>query len=82
VDVSARAADGRISFAVEDRGPGVPEEDREKIFEAFVTTKTHGTGLGLAVVRKIVDDHGGTIEVRDGRDRGAVFSLALPRRRP
>ena len=50
-------------LAVDDNGPGVPAEARERIFDPYVTTKENGTGLGLAIVRKIVLDHGGDVHV-------------------
>lgn len=52
-----------LEFCVKDEGPGVPEEIAAHLFEPFVTTKTNGTGLGLALVAKIVGDHGGVIEI-------------------
>ena len=64
---------------VHDSGPGIPEEERERIFKPFVTTKTHGSGLGLAVVSKVVLQHGGNVEVDNAPDGGARFTLSLPR---
>jgi len=62
---------------VQDSGPGIPPDMVDKIFKPFFTTKATGTGLGLAVVRRIVENHGGTIEL--GRLRpGAEFRLRLP----
>ena len=55
-----------ISVTIKDTGEGVPEDLRQSIFEPFVTTKPKGTGLGLALVAKIVDDHGGIIELKTG----------------
>ncbi len=69
----------RLVVAVADRGPGVPEADREKIFEPFYTNKTHGTGLGLSVARRIVLLHGGTIGVSVDPAGGAVFRVEIPR---
>jgi nitrogen-specific signal transduction histidine kinase len=66
----------RISIA--DSGPGIPPEELTKIFVPFYTTKTNGTGLGLAVVQKIVVQHGGTIEVRNQTQGGAEFIVWLP----
>lgn len=64
---------------VEDTGPGIPEQIRGKIFNPFFTTKDRGTGLGLATVHKIVEAHGGSIEVAAGRSSGARFTIRLPR---
>ncbi|MFA9459861.1 PAS domain-containing sensor histidine kinase [Thiohalorhabdus methylotrophus] len=64
---------------VRDTGPGIPEADRERIFKPFVTTKNHGSGLGLAVVSKVVLQHGGQVEVDDAPGGGARFTLTLPR---
>jgi signal transduction histidine kinase len=65
---------------IEDEGPGVPPEIRDTLFEPFVTVgKKRGTGLGLAVARRFVADHGGTIElVAPARGQGACFRLSLP----
>jgi len=64
-------------IVVQDSGPGIPPDMVDKIFKPFFTTKATGTGLGLAVVRRIVENHGGTIEL--GRLRpGAEFRLRLP----
>ena len=80
-DISPRAA--RFSFqriCISDNGPGVPEQDLPKIFLPFYTTKTEGTGLGLAVVQKIALQHGGSIEARNRPGGGAEFLLWLPLR--
>ncbi len=71
-----------ITLVVSDRGPGVPPEQWEKIFEPFYTTKTHGTGLGLAVCRRIISAHGGRIGLGPPRAGGTSVYLTLPRRRP
>lgn len=66
---------------VEDNGPGVPEDLHASIFEPFFTTRASGTGLGLATCQKIVDAHGGTIDVERGAELGgACFIIRLPRR--
>lgn len=65
---------------VEDAGPGIPEKDRARIFDAFYTTRASGAGIGLAVVKRIVDDHeghGARIDVRCPEGGGAIFSLTL-----
>jgi nitrogen-specific signal transduction histidine kinase len=67
-------------LAVSDNGPGIPEQDLSKVFLPFYTTKSEGTGLGLAVVQKVAMQHGGTIEARNHADGGAEFILWLPLR--
>lgn len=67
-----------VAFEVRDRGPGIPEEDREKIFRPFFTTKSSGTGLGLPLCQKIVGAHGGTLAVARESDQ-TVFRVELPR---
>lgn len=78
VAVAARALDGdQVEISVEDSGPGVPEADRERIFDAFYTTKPDGIGIGLALSRSIVEAHGGTLTAA-ASDGGGVFRLTLP----
>ena len=67
-------------ICVADNGPGIPEQDLSKIFLPFYTTKSEGTGLGLAVVQKVVLQHGGSIEARNRQGGGAEFLLWLPLR--
>jgi len=78
-----RRSDGRmvpgapLEVAIADNGAGVPSHVRDEIFEPFVTTKTHGTGLGLALAAKIVAGHGGLIEFESEPGR-TVFRVRLP----
>ena len=65
-------------ICISDNGPGIPPESLTKIFVPFYTTKVNGTGLGLAVVQKIILQHGGTIEVRNHSRGGAEFIVWLP----
>jgi signal transduction histidine kinase len=67
-------------ICVADDGPGIPERDLQKIFLPFYTTKSDGTGLGLAVVQKVALQHGGSIEARNRAGGGAEFLLWLPLR--
>jgi two-component system sensor histidine kinase HydH len=68
-----------LAIEIEDQGPGVPPELRERVFESFFTTKATGTGLGLSVCRRIVGDHGGSIAMEGGgHGRGASVRLTLP----
>ena len=67
-----------LEVEVADTGPGIAEQDRSKIFEPYFTTKADGTGMGLAIARKIIEDHGGAIDVYSKADFGAVFVFSLP----
>jgi signal transduction histidine kinase len=70
---------GELCIECDDNGPGVPEQDREQIFDLFFSTKgSKGTGLGLAVTQKIAQEHGGRVEVLSGEWGGALFRLVLP----
>lgn len=67
-----------IEILIEDTGPGVLPGDRERIFEPFISTKESGTGLGLTVSYGIITAHGGSLELINGRGRGACFRIVLP----
>jgi signal transduction histidine kinase len=77
VRVSARQRAGNAEIEVVDRGEGLDEVAKEKLFDAFYTTRSKGTGIGLAVVRRIVDDHGWEISVLDTEGGGATFVVTL-----
>ncbi len=81
VRLSMQGADSRISLPlmiqIEDNGPGVPDHLKEHLFDPFVTTKPYGTGLGLALVAKIINDHGGIIEC-DSEPSRTIFRVLLP----
>ena len=78
--VRLRGDDGAVTLDIEDTGPGIPDEVRHRIFEPFFTTKASGTGLGLAVVKRIVDGHGGELVVHSRAGAGTVFRIRLPLR--
>jgi signal transduction histidine kinase len=73
-----RAPDRRVKLEVGDTGPGISASESDRIFNPFYTTKEGGTGIGLALAHKIVEDHGGTINFRSGRPRGTTFTVVLP----
>ncbi|WP_417668604.1 two-component system sensor histidine kinase NtrB [Roseibium sp.] len=81
IRLSVPGTDERVSlpleFCVQDNGPGVPEDLIPHLFEPFITTKTNGSGLGLALVAKIIGDHGGVIEC-DSQPRKTVFRILMP----
>lgn len=73
------ATKGRpVQLEIIDAGKGIPESSRGRLFDPFFTTRAHGTGIGLAVVKRIVDDHGWSIEVENVEDGGAVFRVLIP----
>jgi signal transduction histidine kinase len=78
VTVKTRVADGGAEVSVIDRGAGIAPKDLESIFNPFFTTKAEGVGLGLAIVSKIVDEHGGKIAVESEAGKGSVFRVYLP----
>lgn len=78
--ILARVADGAAVVEVEDTGAGVPDTLRERIFEPFVTSKPKGTGLGLAKVRTVIEQHGGTIGFESVVGEGSTFRISLPLR--
>ncbi len=67
-----------MRIVVADDGPGIPPEDKERLFLPYFSTKRRGTGLGLAIVNRIVSDHNGYIRVEDNRPRGTRFVIELP----
>ncbi len=71
---------GEAIVAIQDEGPGIKPEDRERIFEVFVSNRRGGTGLGLPIAARVLQAHGGSIEVESAPGRGARFVLTLPRR--
>ena len=75
---SRRTEDGQILIAVSDSGAGLPVDWRERLFEAFFTTKPQGTGMGLCISRRIVESHGGRLWASDNPVRGATFQFTLP----
>lgn len=81
IDISARLVNdysgSAIQIEIQDNGPGMNAEQRARIFEPFFTTKTRGTGLGMAIVRRILEAHGGTATVGNP-DRGALIVLRFP----
>jgi two-component system sensor histidine kinase PilS (NtrC family) len=82
VTVEVKAEGAWASVTVRDRGPGMTPEHRARIFEPFFSTKEGGTGLGLATVHRIVEEHHGRIEVESPPDGGTAFTIRLPSAAP
>ena len=78
VTVKTRMTGGQVEVSVIDRGSGISPEQIESIFNPFFTTKLDGVGLGLAIVSKIVDEHGGSISVTSDKGKGSLFRVLLP----
>ena len=73
-----RGPPGSVRLEVADDGPGIREEDRDRLFLPYFSTKKKGTGLGLAIVHRIVSDHHGRIHVEHNKPHGARFVIELP----
>lgn len=78
VTLSARRDDGLLEIAVSDTGPGLTAEQRSRLFMPGFTTKAQGTGLGLTIVERIVNDHGGTVSVESASGQGTTIRMRLP----
>jgi two-component system, NtrC family, sensor histidine kinase HydH len=74
----APSTGGGLSFEVKDRGAGIPPEARTRLFDAFFTTRSQGMGIGLAVVKRILDDHGFVVDVESAEGQGTTFSVKIP----
>lgn len=78
IDVTVSSADSGLLVTIADHGPGIPADLRQRVFEPYFTTKSDGTGLGLALVRITMEAHGGTISVGETPGGGATFSIVFP----
>ena len=67
-----------VVIRVSDTGPGIPESVRDKVFQPFFSTKEEGTGLGLSIATRIIEDHGGRLELEASEAGGATFLITLP----
>jgi signal transduction histidine kinase len=75
---STTAGRDRIEIWISDEGHGIADDDLPHIFEPFYSTKPEGSGLGLALVYRVLQDHGGHVEVRSAVGEGTTFTIALP----
>ncbi|MCY3021183.1 MAG: ATP-binding protein [Planctomycetota bacterium] len=79
ITLHTRETADHVEVAVEDNGGGVAKENEGRIFELFFSTKEHGNGLGLAIARRIVQEHGGELFLENRPDQGATFVIRLPK---
>ena len=77
INISTKAQGDFVEVQIQDDGPGIPPENLGRVFDPFFSTRDDGTGLGLTMVHRIVDDHGGHIEVESGPE-GTTFRVSLP----
>ncbi len=78
IEITAATSRNRVVVTVSDNGPGIREEDMGHVFDPFFTTKKGGTGLGLPICRKIIEDHGGEIELKSGSGSGTSATIIFP----
>lgn len=78
IEVEITKVNNNVCIALKDNGPGIPSELQEQIFDPFYTTRTQGTGLGLAVVKAVAKAHGGDVELKSGANEGCTFKVTLP----
>jgi two-component system nitrogen regulation sensor histidine kinase NtrY len=83
IEASVSIEDGKVTVAVTDNGIGLPKKDRSRLVEPYVTTRSKGTGIGLAVVLRVSEQHGGQLKLEDaparnGHSHGASVKMILP----
>jgi two-component system nitrogen regulation sensor histidine kinase NtrY len=78
ITISLRTTDHHVSIGIADTGPGIPADEKEKLFLPYFSKKKGGTGLGLAIAGKIATDHGGRIIVKDNHPTGSIFIIEIP----
>ena len=78
IEVAVTKVENNVCISLKDNGPGIPEEVQKQIFDPFYTTRTQGTGLGLAVVKAIAKSHGGDVTLESNENQGCVFNVTLP----
>ncbi len=76
--ISSKKSDGNVEITLTDTGSGIPEKVMENLWKPLQTTKAKGLGLGLAICKRIVDAHGGSISVKSEVGRGTTFTMQLP----
>jgi len=77
--ISTDIYNNNVRVSIQDTGPGIPQESLKKIFDPFYSTKDGGTGLGLVITKKIIEEHKGSIDVESAPGKGTTFQISLPR---
>jgi signal transduction histidine kinase len=80
LEIKTERIDGNVEIHIRDTGPGIPASLRARVFEPLFTTKPRATGLGLAIARRIAEEHGGALNLHAGQKTGSQFTLVLPLR--
>jgi signal transduction histidine kinase len=80
IEIRIKAEADSIRLAIRDSGIGMAKDVVEKIFESYFSTKDVGTGLGLPIAKKIIEDHGGTIRVESEVQKGTLISIVIPKK--
>ena len=81
IDVTITDRGAQCQVDIVDRGPGIPDDVRQKVFDAFFTTRHRGTGLGLPIARGIIESHGGRIQILAPPEGGTTVAVVLPKAR-
>ena len=76
--VSTNVSNGKASIIIQDTGIGVPKENLSRLFEPFFSTKSAGLGLGLAMTRRVVEEHGGKVDFQSLEGKGSTIAISLP----
>jgi two-component system nitrogen regulation sensor histidine kinase NtrY len=78
ITVTIRNGGHLVIIDIADTGPGIPDDEKEKLFMPYFSKRKGGTGLGLAIASKIASDHGGRIIARDNHPKGSIFTMEIP----
>ena len=70
--------DDKLEILISDNGKGIPEDEKKKIFDLYYTSRNDGTGIGLSITQKIIEQHGGTITFESTVNKGTIFRIVLP----
>ncbi len=78
IGVLYKCEDNKLEIIVSDNGRGIPEAERGKIFDLYYTSRKDGTGIGLSITQKIIEQHGGTISCENAVNEGTKFKVVIP----